>query len=358
MASPDSPSPPPDADSRAGNRLEALWPLLPVLGPLAIIALGLLVFKITNGPFDVGLAAADGLLGNFENWNLTAAERRARLVWQTSVLILIVISVGAILIAIWSIERSLQAQRRSWFYALLVVAALIASVAVSRNDASFDLTVAGILTPTIGLALDSPEAAGKGLCDLFAGSFTLCDFRSSRSITNSFSFSATLATAFAIAALLLGIGRRHAGATPDRTAAAETLIQAIHRLRVLLYVAAAVLMAVVLSMGAWLQWPAALAAAPAVKERLIDVASGIGLYWGTTFTLMLAAAYLPAAFHLDSLRRRTLAAPESGGQPTEAPGRGLRGRSGDLVFGQVPRLLAILSPMLTGALPLLQTLTV
>ena len=345
-------------DRGTGRGLGALWPLLPVLGPLAIIALGLLVFKITNGPFDVGLSADGGLLGADNRWDLTAAERRARLAWETSVLILLVVSVGAILISIWSIERSLRARQRGWFYALLVIAALVASLAVSRNDASFDLTVAGILTPTIGQALDSPAAAGKGACDLLRGSFTLCDFRSSRSITNSFSFSATLATAFAIAALLLGAGRPTDGEERNRAAAAEALVQAIHRLRVLLYVAAAVLIAVVLSMGAWLQWPAALAGAPAVKDRLINIASGIGLYWGTTFSLMLAAAYLPAAFHLDSLRRRTLVAPHPGAAPAGAAGPGLRTRSGDLVFGQVPRLLAILSPMLTGALPLLQTLTV
>ena len=111
-------------------------------------------------------------------------------------------------------------------------------------------------------------------------------------------------------------------------------------------------------MGAWLQWPAALAGDAAVKGRLIDVASGIGFYWGTCFSLMLAAAYLPAAFRLEGLRRRALALPAA--EPDgDAPGpaaASLRSLSGDLVFGQVPRLLALLSPMITGALPLFQVL--
>ena len=332
--------------SRAGLPALAalLWAGLPVVAPLVVLGLALLVFETTNDAFRVGLDAAPANGDEGPNWVLVAAERRARLVWQTSVLLLAVVSLGAVLLSLCLIARSVEGMARRTFYVLLAVAAVIASVTVGHNDISFELMAPHILAPTIGQVLD----AGGAHCGLAAPPFTLCDFQVSRALTNSLSFSATLATAFAIAALIFGLSE-----AADKAAVQQSIL----RLQTLLYVAAAVLISVVLSMGAWLQWPAALAETPEIKARLLAVATGIGFFWGTAFSLMLAAVYLPAAFRLEWLRRDL--GPLQAPAPAEkGKGKSGGGAGGGPVFGQMLRMIAILSPMITGLLPIFNVVAV
>ena len=120
-------------------------------------------------------------------------------------------------------------------------------------------------------------------------------------------------------------------------------------------------MTIVFSMSAWLLWPVALAPTPEIELRLQAIASGVGLYWGTSFTLILGAAYLPSALWLSSRVRELRAASKS--QPgTGSPGQAGRPSLADFglgrsVFSQVTQLAALMSPMITGVVPFLDWLT-
>jgi len=329
-----------------------------VAAPLAVSLIAIVVFRATNNPFDVGLGAAGGEAAGFLDpqsegyWERLAAERRARLLWETSIVALIVASLAAAAISIWIITASLAgAARRNLLVCLLgLVAAMV--LFIIRSDVSFEFTKLPVLEPTVGKVLELTE-----------GGFSLERFELSRKITNSLSTAATVAIVFAMVAATQLSPAPVTGADFEervRHAAAQA-----HRLHILLYAAAAVLITVVLSMAAWLLWPVALAGTTAFQGRLLDIAAGIGLFWGTTFTLILAASYLPSAIWLNARIRELRMAP---GDPQGEQAASVSANQGtdevlarfglgQNVFSQVTQLVAILSPMISGALPFLGTLT-
>ena len=111
--------------------------------------------------------------------------------------------------------------------------------------------------------------------------------------------------------------------------------------------------------------PVAPAGTTEFQGRLLDIAAGIGLFWGTTLTLILAATYLPNAIWLNARIRELRMPPGDPQGDREAPASADQGTEevpvrfglGQTVFSQVTQLLAILSPMISGALPFLGNLT-
>lgn len=351
----------PPATGRATDRFERpkdgvgwLRIVMPVLGPLVVVLIAIQVFEHINDPFGIGLAPAAEAPAGFEldaasesYWLSIATERRARLLWTTSIVCLVVVSLAAIVTSLWiTIESVFGGVRRVVLACMATfVLAIVVAVWTVGVDISLRYTRSEILEPTIGQALKAIESG-----------FSLDLFERSRQITNSLSLAATVAIAFAIMAATQ-LQPERAGRSDDFEDQARHLVVQAHRLHMLLYVGAAVLIAVVLSMAAWLLWPVALADTADLKARLMTVASGLGIFWGTSFTLMLAAAYLPSAIRLNRLIRRLREAPaEEGADETGSEARGATIQRLGLdqsVFAQVTRLVAILSPAITGALPLL-----
>ena len=325
-----------------------------VVCPLVVALISIALFRATNDPFDIGLTQAAGAVGAAlldpaaeGYWGLLAGERRARLLWQTSVVILVVISLAAVCISLWMIWASTTGRDRRTL--LLVLAGLAATMIVFMwdNDVSLEYMRKSVLEPTVGAALRASES-----------SFSLDVFALLRRFTNSLSTLATIALVFAIVATTQLQG------APDRDAGFEQrarhLSEQVKRLHVLLYTSAAVLVAIILSMGSWLLWPVSVAGSPELETHLLDVASGIGLFWGVSFTLVLAAAYLPSALSLNT-RIRKLRSLEFSTEvaPTAEQRQSAMARFGlnESIFVQVVRLTAILSPMFSGALPFLETLS-
>jgi hypothetical protein len=327
---------------------------LSVIGPLAVALIALGVFRLTNDEFDIGLVAAvgngaTGLLDPSADgyWELLAAERRARLFWGTSIMCLVVAAAVAIVVSLWIIAVSLAGRaRRNLLLGLAGMAAAMVGLTWG-NDVSLEFTRRVILEPTVGHALNLTDSG-----------FTLDLFELSRKVTNGLSSAATVAIVFAIiaAAQLQHVPGEAAGLEQR----ARHLGGQVRCLHVLLYAAAALLITVVLSMAAWLLWPVALADTPEIKSRLVDIVSGVGFFWGTSFTLLLAAAYVPSAMWLNA-RIRSLQATADDQQPPTSAGDSRRealDRFGlnQSVFSQVGRLVAILSPMITGILPFVDSL--
>ncbi|MGH8602064.1 MAG: hypothetical protein ACREXR_04600 [Gammaproteobacteria bacterium] len=58
-------------------------------------------------------------------------------------------------------------------------------------------------------------------------------------------------------------------------------------------------------MGAWLQWPAALATDQKLENALTELARAITIYWGVCFSLIIVATYAPAAFFFTPACKKT-----------------------------------------------------
>jgi hypothetical protein len=101
---------------------------------------------------------------------------------------------------------------------------------------------------------------------------------------------------------------------PGQVADLSHLAQRMRDLKVSLTAGSLLLATGVLHMGAWLNWPTALAVSVPAAAELKTVALSITTYWGVALSLMALAAYVPAEF---LLRRRakaivsqTMASPE------------------------------------------------
>ena len=124
-----------------------------MISPLSVALIAILVFRLTNDPFLAGLPMAADQTGQAfseENWDMIVAERRARLLWETSILCLMVASIAAIGIALWMICRALAGKARSTLLAITGGLAAIMVVFIWGNDISLEYTLEGVLRPTVG----------------------------------------------------------------------------------------------------------------------------------------------------------------------------------------------------------------
>lgn len=357
--------PGPSPKTETTGALEWSWPtwfrfVLSVIAPLAVALVAILVFRLTNDPFDIGLnsAAGDGatllLEPHDEGYReQVARERRARLVWQASILCLVVASVAAVAISLRTIFGSLAGKARRTVLLGLAIMVLGMIAFIVQSDVSLEYTKDAILEPTVGQVLNRSST-----CRPDGGCFSINRFELSRKVTNGVSTAATVAIVFAIIAATQLSPSLPSDSGFERRA--RHIARQAHRLHVLLYAAAAVLITVVLSMSAWLLWPVALAATNEFRTPLLNIAQGIGLFWGTSFTLILAAAYLPSAIWLNGRIRELRSDPQDQGaaSSSEETGNATMARFGlrQSVFSQVTQLVAILSPMISGALPFLDVI--
>lgn len=122
----------------------------------------------------------------------------------------------------------------------------------------------------------------------------------------------------------------------------------MRRLRSVLNATSALLVAGVLHMNAWLQWPASLMRDHALQTAVSGTALSITVFWGTTFTLMLIALYGPAATKL-SLRARQLLNQEHQAGNIAEPQQWLREHDLAITFSeQLPQIGIMLAPVLAG----------
>lgn len=126
-----------------------------------------------------------------------------------------------------------------------------------------------------------------------------------------------------------------------------TLARRALQVRHIVALAAAFMVAGVLHMGAWTHWAGATLTADA-DAALDQVAVAVTLFWGTTFTLMIASFYLPVAVRLGELAETTMneagiAIPD---RPKWLADRGLSFRLSE----QLPQIAAMAAPLLAGPL--------
>ncbi len=305
------------------------------------MAVAVAVFHLVNrAPLPAGFV---GEAASFDN-AIRAGEWRARFLWEATLILLAVSALATILLAGWVFRHLLEEPRRRPVLLWVLAFSVVGFLAAARSDVSFRFTEAGMLGPTLGAFADGTGAI-----------FSLDAFEWTRMVSNGLVAVATVFLAFAVmsCSTLAPSAEVEAGAGEAQVRRLGARLRATSAL---LYAGTLVLVVLVLSMVAWLRWPAALLADPDAQERVRQVGLGLSLYWGTAFSLVLAAIYLPAAWYLRAETYLLAERATGGGTPAQQEAwigeRGL----GLSLAAQVSRLAALAGPLVAGALPSLQTL--
>ena len=314
--------------------------------PLLVLVVGIFSFEMVS---DCGATAKDIFLTPFrENDSATVAvfgrEMRARYTLMVMSLLMYFVSASVMLVSIYTIVRNVGCQMA---LALVTITVFAAGV---------------ILALVFALPFLEPFCGGKLIYqfprEALATSVWLTKLLGQVSAKPTWP---SVAGWINILAIALGI----LAAKLAVVAAATTLIggnagrkiqrdaylaKQISNQRRLLYCGTLVLTAAVLSMGAWLHWPAALLAEPEAHNAMMDWANGVMLYWGGVFTLYLFATYVPAATCLQA-RARLLADRRGNKKQYPNPDKWLEARAlKTSPTSQIPPILAILGPLLASPL--------
>ncbi len=269
--------------SLADRRLQKalLFAVLLVAGEILLITGSADFFRAMNADIPANLLA--GLLPAADDPTLRAEALHARLAWIVSVVFAIFASVGATLLAVTKILKE-EAPLRRWLLIAVVALAFVTALVATSSDVSREVLQAPVLEPTLGrLAVGGIDVATT--------------FTEIRQLVNALFSAATVALVLALAT------RSGIGATQEVMQGRRlSLRERFADLHELLLAAAAVLVSIVITMAAWLTWPTAGLAEDSVAFATIThIGQGVGLYWGTVFTLCLVLAYLPCVAYLKHL---------------------------------------------------------
>lgn len=294
-----------------------------VLGNVALTVGAAALFRHFNA--DIPDDLLRGLLPATQTPAAVGAALHARNLWLASIVVVLIAAVGALFLAVSKVWKE-PAPLRGRVLVLLLVAIPPLAAAAALSDVAREVVQAAILEPTIG-------AYGVGGIPLEA-------FATLRRIDNAVVAGATVAVVLGIA-VRAGLGLEQALAA--REPAPDALQDRVRDLHHLLLAGAAILVALVFTMTAWLSWASAGLPEEGGAAAVVEgAAMGIGVYWGTIFTLTLVIAYLPFALYL---RQRMAEAARAGGAEGLRP-RGLR------PFETLGDAAALLSPLASALLPL------
>ena len=133
------------------------------------------------------------------------------------------------------------------------------------------------------------------------------------------------------------------------------LVSQMRKLSMFVGIVSILLVTGILHMIAWLRWLTALVANEGLAKHVMDYSEAVSLYWGATFSLIIATFYIPAAWSIRNRAEAIIAEyPEqTQGMDTQ---EWLKKYNMSLSpLQQVPQLVAMLAPLLVG--PIGATLT-
>jgi hypothetical protein len=128
----------------------------------------------------------------------------------------------------------------------------------------------------------------------------------------------------------------------------QFLIIQMRQLKKFIGIVSIMLVAGVLHMIAWLHWPTALIKDESIAMHVVNFSEAMGLYWGATFSLLIATFYIPAALSISKRAEDILTEHPEQTQGMEMQ-EWLQKHSMSLSpLQQMPQLLAMLAPLLVG----------
>jgi hypothetical protein len=301
----------------------------------------LLVFALSSGLFELlafDLAGAAALVRahlpepGARGAAFLLREGEARMFWSVSALVYLAVGLAGIAACADVAWQSVRGRCLAGFAAVgTVLAAASLAQILAAGDGGWAL--AGIYTFT----RDSLHAAAVLSPDGFAA------VRWVLGAINGFSALVPVVALIAGCTIL-------APPSPGAARRPDDVARQMRLLRELLNAASAIMVVGVLHMMSWLRWPAALVEDAGVRDAVNKLALAVTFYWGTTFSLMIAAFYIPAAVWLS---RRGEAAIRAAARETPDLDcdKWLRERGLSVMPArQLPQLFVMLAPLLAGPL--------
>jgi hypothetical protein len=282
---------------------------------------------------------------------VAGAEATARLWAATTLLVLSVVAIGAVLVAASIMYRHLERGALGIVIAAIVAAVAIVALEISGPSPLYRDLGEGVFAKTIG----SYPKAGIGLeaVDIMIR------------WANLFGTAAAAFLAVAVSALVPGpvpdlSGKTLVEAREAIDAAVRKLATKVRDMKYLLLSAAFVLFAAIVHMKAWRDWPLAFfPEKDAGGRKAYEALAGATVtYDAFHFVLILAAIFLPVAYWLRGAGHAIAALDPTIGRDSAAQERWLSANGIALPVGeQVQRVIAIVSPFLGApALDLLKKL--
>jgi len=303
-----------------------------VVLPLAVFVLANVIFSLTAFNLDLLVAAIIKLIHSGRMSMTPFMEARARLTWATMVLLFYatLIAVGAFCVAI--MRRSLTAKGK---VAFVIAGALLALAVLGHMAYSghFRTEFSYIFFYTF-----DPLAASQR--------YTANQLLAIKALVGGIN---VLVALVAILALITGCCILSEHQEPHKSKL-DSLAEKMRQLKMFIGMVSTLLVAGVLHTVAWLHWPAALIAKDPLAKPVLDFSEAMGLYWGVTFSLLIATFYIPAAWSLCKSAESLLAAHPEEIQGLEAQDWLQKHHLTLSPLQQVPQMFAILAPLLAGPL--------
>jgi hypothetical protein len=311
---------------RAFRAPPALWLLVP---PLAVFALSATVFSLTAFGIDDLVATIT------REWSRQTpsidrfAEIHARLSWAATIVIV---------------------------YCTFIAAGVYSARVVGRRGAAkgrFVVIMAGLVAGSLVLAYFAYSGQAQNnfgyiflfTYDTLAASRIYSDAQLQTVRLLLFGLNA-LAGAVPILGLITAGCCVLAPSTNASSSEVEDLKSQMRELKTLVGMGSTLMVAGVLHMVVWLQWPAALVQDVRMSGAISNFSQAMGLYWGATFSLVIAAFYLPAARGIH--RRAEASYRTETDEPNESGLQEWLKRNGLALAPaqQMPPLLAMFAPLL------------
>lgn len=263
-------------------------------------------------------------------WERVLEEARARFMWFACVVLDLFISGFAVVYCGWMISRCLGGRRLAVVCAAAAI--LIAGgICFLRHQASEELALNRIV---FAFTYDSL---------VYSGRYTQPFLRQVLAIISTVNVFGIVAPVFALLAMCSSLGPRPRSSPDDL----DWLPKQSRRLKETLNVSAALMVAGILHMGAWLRWPASLLGTREMRTAVVDLVLSVTLFWGVALTCIIVVTYLPVA---SLLRARALRALEGHQEITDA-GRWLSENGLEISPAkQLPQVAAMLAPLIAGPL--------
>ena len=302
--------------------------LMAVAAPVATAVLGLIVLPWFLGG-DILIQPPE-----VKPEAIAGGEAGARLWVATTLVILIVATIAAVALSLWTMyERGCLGRGALW---TVVVAGAMAWFAASRDFAIIDHLGNGVFDKTVG--------------HYPAGGAVLAALKRSIDVANIAGI--VVATAVAVAVACLAPMPLQPGAAADIDQAVRDIAGRARDLKYLLFAAAMVLFVAVVFMKAWRDWPLAYwdeAGRQAAGKAYEAVAAASVSYDACVFVLVLAAIFIPMALRLRAAGREVAARDPAVGSDPAARDRWLTAHGIVLsVSEQAQRVIAIVLPFLAA----------
>lgn len=308
----------------ARERRHFLW----AAPPLAVLLVAHLLFELTGGGYaHIAAQLLDARPSAEDTAARASVAAAATIAWATLALVYLCVSAGVTIGAWRIISGRVRGRALRPFMVLAGVVAALGLLHLAVVDAT-QAPLRAVFAVTRDALLASP-AMGFARVTIIGAVVALINMIS-----------------VVVPALLLTAAA--ASALPPVAGWNETTLT--HRaLQVRRFVAfaAAFLVAGILHMGAWTHWAGSTLSA-AADVALDEVALSVTLFWGTTFTLMIASFYLPVAVRLGDLAEKVM---DDAGIAIEHRPKWLADRGLSFRWSQqLPQIAAMAAPLLAGPL--------